>query len=76
VVSTYFPLESTMKAGRKKENFDRERVEFKADPAWIAKVVQYGQSLGLSLSAFIRLAVNEKMQRMDSERPTSRKQRS
>jgi hypothetical protein len=64
-----------MKAGRKKENFERERVEFKAEPEWIARVVEHGQSLGLSLSAFIRLAVNEKIHRMDAEMPQQPKSR-
>ncbi len=61
-------------AGRKKENFQRERIELKAPSEWILKATQYAEELGgLSLSAFIRLCVNEKMQRMDTERPTTRK---
>jgi hypothetical protein len=64
-----------MANGRRKENFERGRLELKADPAWIARVVEYGESLGLSLSAFVRLAVNEKMQRMEAERPPNRKRK-
>jgi hypothetical protein len=50
-------------APRKKENFDRERIEIRADAAWIAKVTSEAERLGLSLSAYIRLAVNERMER-------------
>jgi hypothetical protein len=64
-----------MANGRKKENFERGRLELKADPEWIARVVEYGETLGLSLSAFVRLSVNEKMQRMDAERPPIRKRK-
>jgi hypothetical protein len=50
--------------GRKRENFDRPRIEFVADPEWIRLVANEADRMGLSLSAFIRLAVNEKLQAM------------
>jgi hypothetical protein len=58
-------------AKRRKENFDRERIEVRAEAAWIAKVAAEAERLGLSLSAFIRLAVNERME----ERADLRKSR-
>lgn len=50
--------------GRKRQNFDRPRVEFVAEPEWIEMVAKEADRMGLSLSAFIRLAVNEKLQAM------------
>lgn len=47
-------------AGRKKENFDRERVEFKADPEWIERVNDAAIRLGFgNLSALIRFVVTQ-----------------
>jgi hypothetical protein len=37
------------------------RVEFQADPAWIRKVEAAAHAIGLSKSAYIRLAVNRQM---------------
>ncbi len=48
-----------MGAGRKKENFDRARVEFKADPAWIERMARKGERLGLNLSALIRMVMTQ-----------------
>jgi hypothetical protein len=53
---------------RKRENFDRERIEVRADPAWIERVVREAGRLGLSLSAYIRLAVNERLDRTEGPR--------
>lgn len=50
--------------GRKRQNFDRPRIEFVAEPAWIEMVAKEADRMGLSLSAFIRLCVNEKLQAM------------
>jgi len=55
-------------AGRKKENFDRPRVEFKADPEWIQRATREGERLGLNLSAFIRMVVTQYMDRAEAER--------
>jgi hypothetical protein len=54
---------ATRMAGRKKENFDRDRIELRAPAEWIARVAAVAETLGLSLSAYIRLAVNERVQR-------------
>jgi hypothetical protein len=37
------------------------RVEFKAEPGWIAKVEETAQQLGLDVSGYIRLATSERM---------------
>jgi hypothetical protein len=52
---------------RKKQNFERQRAEFVADPALIEAATDAGESLGLGLSAFIRVAITEKINRMKAE---------
>ena len=39
------------------------RINMRADQAWIDEVEAEVQSFGLSISAYLRLATNEKMQR-------------
>lgn len=56
-------------AGRKKENFDRGRVEFKAPPDWIERATKHGERLGLSLSSFMRMVVTQYMDKADAELP-------
>jgi hypothetical protein len=53
---------------RKKENFDKMRIEVRAEPAWIERVATEAERLGLSLSAYIRLAVNERLERTEDAR--------
>lgn len=53
---------------KQRENFDRERIEVRADPEWIQLVVEEASKLGLGLSAYIRLAVNERLRRTREER--------
>jgi hypothetical protein len=43
---------------RKRPNPERDRIEIRADPEWIDRVVNAANRLGLSVSAYIRLAVN------------------
>ena len=62
-------LGSPHMAGRKKENFDRGRVEFKATPEWTERATRAGERLGLSLSAFIRMVVTQYLDRMEAEQP-------
>jgi hypothetical protein len=47
----------------------------RADAAWINRVNAEAERLGLSLSAYIRLAVNERMERTASERGPRQKGR-
>jgi hypothetical protein len=64
-------------AGRKKENFDRNRVEFMAEPAWVKRADDMAKRLGFgNLSVFIRFAVTEFMDRMETERGTQKKGKS
>jgi hypothetical protein len=62
-------------AGRKKENFDRKRVEFMAEPEWIRRADTEAKRLGLNLSSFIRMVVTQHMDRADAERGTDRRKR-
>lgn len=61
-------------AGRKKENFDRARVEFKAEPIWIKRAHDTATRLGFgNLSDFIRFAVTYYIDQVDTERPPPRR---
>lgn len=67
-MSTITPESEKHMAGRKKENFDRGRVEFKAPAEWIEKVTREGERLGLNLSAFIRMIVSQYMDELERKR--------
>jgi hypothetical protein len=54
---------------RKRPNPRRDLIQLRADPAWIDRVNAAAEALGLSLSAYIRLAVNERMNRTAAEQP-------
>jgi hypothetical protein len=54
---------------RKRLNFNRDRLELRADGKWIERVVQEADRLGLSLSAFVRMAINKELNRMEAESP-------
>jgi len=49
--------------GRKRENFDRDRIEIRAEADWVNLVSEEAARLGLSISAYLRLAANEKLAR-------------
>ena len=49
------------------EPANRGRVDLRADPEWLTRVEDHAARLGLNVSAYIRLAVSERMQRDDSE---------
>jgi hypothetical protein len=53
---------------RKRPNPNRDLIQLRAEPEWIDEVNEEADRLGLSLSAYIRLAVNERMERTRSER--------
>ena len=50
---------------RRKTNMNRDRLEIRADPAWIARVTRAAERFGLSLSAFIRLVVTERVEEIE-----------
>jgi hypothetical protein len=63
-------------AGRKKESFDRGRIEFKASADWTRRANAAAERLGFgSLSALIRFAVTRYLDEVSPETPrTSRKE--
>jgi hypothetical protein len=50
---------------RRKTNFDRDRFEVRADAEWIRRATAAADRFGLSLSAFVRLVVSERMEELD-----------
>jgi hypothetical protein len=62
-------------AGRKKENFDRKRVEFMAEPEWIKRAASEAERLGLNLSSFIRMVVTQHMDKTEAERDAAKRKR-
>jgi hypothetical protein len=48
--------------GQKRSNPNRDLIQFRAPPAWIDRVNAEAERLGLSLSAYIRLCVNERLE--------------
>lgn len=61
-------------AGRKKEVFDRGRIEFKATAEWTERAMRHAERLGLNnLSAFIRFAVTQWMEEAEAANPLPKK---
>ncbi|HKB41927.1 MAG TPA: hypothetical protein VKD72_36205 [Gemmataceae bacterium] len=60
---------------RKRPNPRRDLIQLRAEPEWIDRVNAEAERLGLSLSAYIRLAVNERMERTAPEGPPPRKRK-
>jgi hypothetical protein len=58
--------EARVMAGRRKKNMTRDRMELKAEPEWIARLTRVAKKLGLSLSAYVRLALTEDMDDRES----------
>jgi hypothetical protein len=53
-------------AGRKKESFERGRVEFKAPPEWVERATKEAERAGFgNLSAFIRFVVTQYLDNAD-----------
>lgn len=44
---------------RKRSNPKRDRIELRAEPEWIDRVVKAANRMGLSISGYIRVAVNK-----------------
>lgn len=63
----------TKNVPRPKKNSDRDRIEFRADPEWIAMVNDQAKAWGVNLSAFIRQAVNKWVQ--ENPAPSAKKPR-
>jgi len=58
-----------MAGGRKKHNFERGRLELIAEAPWIARLSAQAERLGLSLSAYVRLACTERVERDEATAP-------
>lgn len=58
-----------MPGGRKKENFDRGRLELVADAEWISRLDIQAKRLGMSLSAYVRMACTERVERDEASAP-------
>jgi predicted HicB family RNase H-like nuclease len=52
---------------RRKQNWDRDRFEVRAEPEWIKRVTLAAARVGLSLSAYVRLVVSKQLQREEDE---------
>jgi hypothetical protein len=46
---------------------DRERIDLRGDPDWIARIRAQAGRLGLGLSAYIRLAVTKQLERDEAD---------
>jgi hypothetical protein len=53
---------------------DRDRLEVRAEPEWIARVFRAAERFGLSLSAYIKLAVTERLERDEATAPAKKKE--
>lgn len=56
-------LEETLMASGKQ----KDRVEFRADPEWLDRVTAQAERRGLAVSAYIRLAVSERLHQDEAE---------
>lgn len=50
-------------ANRITDDEGRDRLEFRADPDWIARVIEQAKRLGITKTAYIKLAVSERLER-------------
>jgi len=56
-------------AAKKRVNPQRNKVEFLAEPEWIDRVTKVAERLGLSISAYIRMVVTQRMNADEAELP-------
>jgi len=50
----------------------RDRIDLRADPAWIARIQAQADRLGLGLSAYIRQAVTRQLEQDEAQAPRPR----
>jgi hypothetical protein len=62
-------------AKRRRPTQPREKIELRAPADWVAKVEHAAAALGLSVSAYVRLAVSERMERTRREQGEPRYRR-
>lgn len=51
----------------------RDRVDLRAEPAWIARIAAQADRLGISVSAYIRLATTERLEKDEASAPVARR---
>jgi hypothetical protein len=56
-------------AGRKNDREPRDRLDLRAEPAWIARVAAQAERLGISVSAYVRQATSRQLERDEAEWP-------
>ncbi len=54
-------MSASLPMAKRRSNPKRNKIEVTADPAWIARVAAEAERLGLNLSAYIRMAVTQRM---------------
>ena len=55
---------------RKRPNPKRDRIEIRAEPEWIDRIVAHANRLGMTISAYIRLACDRMYSDPEFNRPT------
>jgi len=61
----------------RKPSENRDRLDLRAEPAWIARVRRQAERFGMSVSAYIRIRTTEALERDEAtdERPVPKKPR-
>lgn len=49
----------------------RDRVDLRADPAWVARIERQAERLGISVSAYIRLATTKQLEADEASDPSA-----
>ena len=57
---------------RKPKGEPRDRIDLRAEPEFVARMQAQADRLGLSLSAYIRLSVTERLERDEATSPRRR----
>lgn len=52
---------------------DRDRLELRAEPDWIGRIAVQARRLGISVSAYVRLAVTRQLETDEASQPASKK---
>ena len=47
----------------------RDRIDLRAEPAWVARVIRQAERLGISVSAYIRAAVSRQLEKDEATEP-------
>lgn len=50
----------------------RDRIDLRAEPDWVARVTRQARRLGISASAYIRLATSERLERDEASEPSQK----